>query len=141
MDHSSSLNGRALYIAGRIHRFAEQEGWEPGSYLIFASGNPSWNSLTIGVASDHFSKDEYEEVSDESYVKLVGFLQASLADVPGLYESMSINLCTSDDEAELSSLYYPILGDDEVEIDFSALNPGVDDPRAPIARGPARGGN
>ncbi len=110
--------------------------------MIFAGVNPNWGVIRVGVATDHFEKDqEYDEVSDECSIELITYLQRKLVDDPGLYESMSLNLCTFDDEAGLVTIYYPILGDDEVEIDFSALNPGVDDPRAPIARGPSRGGN
>jgi hypothetical protein len=109
--------------------------------LIFATGNSSWHLIRIGIASDHFTKDEYDEVSDESYVELIEHLQSNLAEIPGLYESLSIVLYTLDDGSGLAALYYPILDDDEVEIDFAALNPGVADPRSPIARGSAQGRN
>jgi hypothetical protein len=142
MDHAAGLRGGAIRVAQVFHRYAEEKGWEPGSYLIFANINTAWGIIRVGVATDHFEKDpEYDEVSDDCSIELITYLRQELRSDPGLYESISLNFCTFDDEAGLVTLYYPILGEDEFEIDFSLLNPGVPDPRTAIVRGPALGGN
>ncbi|RUL84991.1 hypothetical protein [Tautonia sociabilis] len=142
MDHAADLKAKALRIAGEIHQYASEKGWTPGSYQIFANMNTSWGIIRIGVASDHFKKDSgYDEVSDEDFVDLIKYLQRELSGDPGLYESISLNLCTFDDSAGLTTFYYPNLESDDVEIDFADLNPGVVDPRTAFVRASSQGGN
>lgn len=142
MDHAAGLKAGAARIARSIHRYAAAKGWEPGSYLVFANANSSWGIIRVGVASDNFQKDvDYDEVSDDCFVDLITYLQRELVDQPGLYESISLNLCTFDDSAGLSTFYFPKLDSDDLEIDFDMLNPGIEDPRIAFVRGPSQGGN
>ena len=141
MAQNTTLIEDAIRIAGSVRSLYERKGWETGSYKIFMRVNLSWNTFSLGVASEHFETERFDQVDDRFYVELIDHLRTDLSEDPGLSESTSIHLCRFDDEAGLSTFSFPILDKDEVEIDFALLNPGVDDPRTPIIRGRSRGGN
>jgi hypothetical protein len=141
MAQRTTLIEDALRIADSIRSYLLLEGCEPGSSLIFMRVNTAWNTFSVGIVSKHFTKDRFGLVKDHFHVELLDHLREDLEDTPGLSQATSLHLYTFDDETGLAALYYPILDDDEVEIDFAALNPGVADPRSPIARGSAQGRN
>jgi hypothetical protein len=137
----TTLTDDALRIADSIRSYLLLKGCEPGSSLIFMRVNKAWNTFSVENVSKHFTKDRFGLVDDHYHIEVLDHLREDLEDVPGLSQATSLNLYTFDDEVGLATLYYPILDNDEVEIDFATLNPGVADPRSPIARGSVQGRN
>lgn len=129
MAELASLIEDAGLIGTVLREFAGIKGWDPASFMVFMRINTQWNTYSVGIISPHFTLDRFDQVDDKYYIDILEFLRTRLGGELGLSQSISLHLNRHDDEVGVPTLYYPKPDEDEVEVDFGLLNPGVPDPR------------
>jgi hypothetical protein len=118
MDSKSTVTDAAIRIRDSIDRFARTKNWARQDYHVIMIVNVVWISFRVEIYAKEYDSSTPDE--NARYDEIYDFLEEDLKDEPGLLEATSVLLYP------LSS-GYPArqpLGENQIQIDDSLLNPG-----------------